>query len=216
MIRVFSRSEAGGHPENEDAFRTLSLSHDPEYHLCAIADGQGGQSGGAAAAQLACDTCLAAVIRNSFEQLLFPGTWLKALAEADKTVAANPAAGFTTLVAFCITNQYICGVSNGDSAVVLLDGGQKTILTARQPKNPPVGSGAAEGAVFGAKVGQEWKVLAITDGVWKYVGWDGVFQVASSAISDDLILSLRDRAKLRGSGGLQDDFTVVLLQDSSI
>jgi hypothetical protein len=150
-------------------------------------------------------------------QLLRPPTWTKILEATDKAVAANPDAGFTTLVAFCITKAYICGASSGDSAAVLLNKDEPgVILTARQHKNPPVGS---QGAIFvhlAANLSPPWVVLAMSDGVWKYAGWETVFKIASAKRGGEVIQSLRDCARLERSGKLQDDFTVVVFHDGSL
>jgi len=49
--------------------------------------------------------------------------------------------------------------------------------------------------------------------VWKYAGWDAIYQAMASG-ADDLVRPLRERAGLRGTGALQDDFTLVVLRDS--
>ena len=58
--------------------------------------------------------------------------------------------------------------------VLLVNDGGAAVLTADQRKNPPVGSGAAVFTEFTAELGHGWRVLGLTDGVWKYVGWDRV------------------------------------------
>src|SRR2546425_1186513 len=114
MIEVFTFSEPGGHAENEDAFEVRPLAPDGTAYLCALADGQGGRSGGAAA-----------------------------------------------LVS------------------------------------------------FGASLISPWAVLALSDGVWKYAGLDNVIQLAAEKRGPELIPAIRDRAGLKESGALQDDFTLV-------
>jgi serine/threonine protein phosphatase PrpC len=214
MIRCFHRSEPGGHAANEDAFEVRQHPDDPECVLCVIADGQGGQAGGAAAAQVACQTCLAAAVSYSVTELLHPATWARMFQAADRAVADHPAAGYTTLAGFCIANERLCGASNGDSAVLLLSADAPgDVLTSRQYKNPPVGSGAAACRPFSARLARPWLVLAMTDGVWKFVGWDEVTRIASENRSELMVDLLRERAGLRRGGGLQDDFTVVVLLD---
>jgi hypothetical protein len=88
------------------------------------------------------------------------------------------------------------------------------VLTNRQNKNPPVGSGAAYFVPFAARLVCPWVVLAMSDGVWKYVGWDNVFKAASEQDGPKIIETIRERARLPGSGNLQDDFTLVAFQCS--
>jgi hypothetical protein len=134
----------------------------------------------------------------------------------DKEVANQPEAGFTTIVAFCLQGEYLCGASSGDSALVVTGTRERgTILTGRQHKNPPVGSGEAFFVGFAAKLEKPWAILAMTDGVWKYAGWEAILNIASDENGDDIISSLRNRSRLPYSGRFQDDFTVVVLQETA-
>lgn len=212
MIEVFSRSGPGGHRQNEDAFAVQRLSHEPECYLFVVADGQGGQSGGAEAARLACETCVQTALAYSPSQLFLPSTWGTILQAADEAVCDSPLAGYTTLAAFCATETHLCGASSGDSAVILLNADQRAlILTDRQQKNPPVGSRAATFVPFAANLLPPWTVLAMSDGVWKYAGWENVRRIAGQKRGEELIDALRDSARMQGRGDLQDDFTVVVL-----
>src|SRR5436190_356823 len=112
MIEVFHHSEPGGHIQNEDCCCMAPLPGEPECHLCVIADGQGGQPGGAAAAQLACNNARDAILETSRPKLQVSSHWAKLLHQIDIDVAHDPQAGFTTLVAFCISTNWICGASS--------------------------------------------------------------------------------------------------------
>lgn len=214
MIRVFSYSESGGQAENEDAFDVRPHPQDRESYLCVIADGQGGRAGAAAAANAACRVCIDAALTYPAAGLLQPATWTKILEEVDRAVADDPDAGFTTVVAFCITQGTLCGASCGDSAAVLLGPNRPgDVLTARQYKNPPVGSRGASFVSFTAKLLSPWTVLAMSDGVWKYAGWENVLKIAAEARAEDIIPLTCNRARLPRSGNLQDDFTLVVLLD---
>jgi hypothetical protein len=127
-------------------------------------------------------------------------------------VAADPGAGFTTLVGLCVYRGRVVGASCGDSAALLVSGGKARELTAGQQKNPPVGSGTAVAVPFAAAVAEPWRVLAMSDGVWKYAGWDRVAEIAGRAPGPLVITELQAAARLRGSGRFQDDFTVVVLE----
>jgi hypothetical protein len=218
MIRVFSHTEVGGHAQNEDAIDVRPHPSDPHCLLCALADGQGGRAGGTRAAQLACRTCIEAASAQKLATLaLRLDAWETILRQADAAVASDPEAGLTTLIAFCIQKDAICGASNGDSAVYALSAsGPGVILTARQHKDPPIGYGAARPVGFAARLVRPWTVLALSDGVWKYAGWNKVSHAASHLIGNDLLASLRNQAGLPGSGRLQDDFTLLVLQNDPI
>ena len=199
MIRTHSYSCAGGHPTNEDVFVLRPFEGG---WLAVLADGQGGRSGGRHAAQLACD--VVASSQSSFH---------KRLNEADARVAADADAGFTTLVALHLTETHVEGASCGDSAAVAVCGdAAPKVLTSRQFKNPPVGSGEATFIPFEMELVLPWRVLLMSDGVWKYASWDRVWAFMSRLSGEELIEALRDAARLKTTGEFQDDFTVVLLE----
>jgi hypothetical protein len=215
MIQVFSHTEVGGHAHNEDAFDVQPHPSDPACLLYALADGQGGRAGGARAAQLACRVCIEAASAHQPAILAIrPDAWEAILRQADAAVANDPEAGFTTLIAFCIQKDAICGASNGDSGVYAVSAGEPGgILTARQHKDPPIGCGGAWPVGFIAHLKTPWTVLALSDGVWKYAGWDRIADAASRLSGEHLVDLLRKQAGLPSSGRLQDDFTVVAIQD---
>ena len=68
------------------------------------------------------------------------------------------------------------------------------------------------GVSFGANLGPPWTVLAMSDGVWKYVGWERVIETVRRERGAALLADLQRAARLPGSGRFQDDFTVVLLE----
>ena len=214
MIKVFSHTEPGGHARNEDAFAVQLHGHDSESFLCVVADGQGGRAGGEAAAQLACRALLTAAGGYSATDLLRPSRWSGILHTVDQAVFTDPSAGLTTVVAFYLTGDHVCGASCGDSAAVLLQATKPAeVLTARQVKNPPLGSGDASFVAFAAEMSSPWTVMAMSDGVWKYAGWDNVVKIATEMRGEEIIPSIRDCAKLQKSGELQDDFTIVVFQN---
>ncbi len=208
-------SEAGGHPVNEDAFLIREHPAEDGCWIGCIADGQGGRAGGARASRLACETVMRIAERTPVGMLASARGWGYLLPEADRAVAGDADAGFTTLVGFCIRRGRIVGASNGDSAVLLVNSTGNSILTERQPKNPPVGSGSAAFAEFTAELGESWRVLAMTDGVWKYVGWDRILKVLSKRTGRLTLEELRQLAALQRTGELQDDFTAVLIGEST-
>ncbi len=212
MVESFSFSEAGGHPDNEDAYRVQTHPQDTDCWLCFIADGQGGRAGGGPAAQLACQAALDAALSLSSKSLMRPMAWPALLQHADAAVEQDSIAGYTTLIALCICGRNIVGASCGDSAVLLVTGNTTVELTRGQLKNPPVGSGMAEPIPFAARVDIPWSLVAMTDGVWKYVGWERVREIAADRHGSAMIQALAEAAKLPRTGQFQDDFTVVLIE----
>lgn len=206
MLHLLTFSEAGGHPVNEDAFLADPLVGDEDRKFVCLADGQGGRAGGAKAARLACDT--AGLLFSIFKR-----PWANLLESADRAVAENKDAGLTTLIGFDVSVNHVRGASCGDSAVLVACGsGAVAELTQHQHKNPPVGSGEAVFVSFEMPLVTPWKVLAMTDGVWKYAGWDRVRGLASRLGGEELLAALRAAARLPRSGQFPDDFTVVLIE----
>jgi PPM family protein phosphatase len=215
MIRVTSFSEAGGHLLNEDAFLVAPHRSASDHWLCFLADGQGGSSGGAEAARIACSTAAEAALRRSPEALAEPLSWGPVLQEADQAVDRDRDAGFTTLLGFCITSGRLVGASCGDSTICALSGSEPARnVTAAQLKNPPVGSGAAMFVSFAVPLLRPWSVLAMSDGVWKYVGWERLVQATTELRGEALVEALQKFARLPRSGRFPDDFTLVLFEDS--
>ncbi|HTU93180.1 MAG TPA: protein phosphatase 2C domain-containing protein [Gemmataceae bacterium] len=213
MIAYLTHTEPGGHDENQDYVDMRSLSGHSPYYVCAVADGQGGQAGAARAVAIACQSCLDKVSSFRTDKLLSPSTWSVILRDADRAVADAAEAGYTTLIAFCLTETLLCGASSGDSAVAVLNAREPPrILTKHQMKNPPVGSRGAIFVPFSIRLIHPWTLLAMTDGVWKYAGWDNIFAAASEGDGEAIIHKLRAKAALPRTGGLQDDFTLVVFQ----
>ena len=215
-MRVHTFTEAGGHPHNEDAFRVEPHPLAPDVLLVALADGQGGRAGGARAARLAVDTAIELAGQQKASSLGW-FAWQDLLRRVDAAVAADPVAGFTTLVAFTIFDG-ICaeGASCGDSALLLVDSEGPEVWTAHQQKNPPVGSGDAPFTPLAGSLVAPWQLVALTDGVWKYAGWPAVTRLAGERRGDALIEALQARARLPGSGTFPDDFTVVVISRDPI
>lgn len=214
MVTTVAFSETGEHQRNEDFALVQPHPLDPSAWLCFVADGQGGQRGGGRAAQVACETALTTAARFTASQLENVRCWVGLLRTVDEAVRTDSDAGFTTFVGLCVVQDRVIGISNGDSAALVVSGANATELTAGQPKNPPVGSGMAAGATFAAKLIRPWRLLVMTDGVWKYAGWQKVVDAARMTNSSDAMTELQGAARLVGSGRFQDDFTVVLLESS--
>jgi hypothetical protein len=211
VIRTHTFSEAGGHATNEDAFALRELPDGIGGWIVCLADGQGGQARAAEAAQLACRTAAETAIRrgSGFDA----DVWKQILTTADRAVAFDDNAGFATLLGFSIRWNHVVGASCGDSAVLAVCSSREmTELTRLQFKNPPVGSGEAVFIPFEAQLVRPWKVLAMTDGVWKYAGWHRIHELAAKLAGEELLAALQSAARMPGNGQFQDDFTVVLIE----
>lgn len=216
MYGIFTFTESGGHATNEDAFAIESHDEDSSCCVCALADGQGGRAGGRDASQIACRVTIESALSYSPKELARPTSWPNILRAADDAVHDSPDAGFTTLVAACVMGSSVCGASSGDSAAIVLNVRKDhQQLTANQIKNPPVGSGVAKFVPFASRLVAPWLVLLMSDGVWKYAGWNAILSVIMQHDGQAMIDSLQNSARLPASGEFQDDFTVVAVRDAA-
>jgi len=210
-LHYLVHSEPGDGHANEDLVTVRPHPGNADVLLCCLADGQGGQSGGASAARVAVEESLRAASSFPADELREEALWHAIVGAADEAVCEDAAAGYCSLVSLCISAEGIWGASCGDSGALLLSGGRDILLTDAQRKNPPVGSSAARPTAFSARLAPGWRLLVVSDGVWKYVGWESIAQIAARGHGPDLIAALR-RAALESNGGrLQDDFSVALL-----
>jgi len=76
-----------------------------------------------------------------------------------------------------------------------------------------VGSGDARIVSLSATLAAPWSVLAMSDGVWKYVGWERIVQAAGECRGERLVETLKGLARLPRSGQFQDDFTLVVFEE---
>src|SRR5688500_16429558 len=88
-MRYLLHSEAPPNHPNEDAVDVRAHPNDPAILLCALADGQGGQRGGAMAAQLAVEAALTAAAALPVKRLGGRTTWPDVMRQADAAVAAD-------------------------------------------------------------------------------------------------------------------------------
>lgn len=216
MARAWTYSEiGGGHREDEDAFAVRAHPADERLLLAALADGVGGQSGGGRAARLACQLALDAAAALPPAGSSGSRLWPEILSAVDRALRDDHEAGHTTLVGFSVADRTVRGASCGDSALWCFGGeSAERELTYRQRKDPPVGSGEATFARFARPLVAPWLLLAVSDGVWKYVGLGRLRELASGSRGEALLAALQTAARLPGSGTFQDDFTLIAIQDS--
>lgn len=210
-IYCLVHSEAGEGHANEDVVLVWPHPGDAGVLLCSLADGQGGQAGGAAAARVAAEESLRAASSFPAKELREAAPWYAVVGAADEAVCEDDAAGYCTLVSLGVSDREVWGASCGDSGALLLSGGQDFLLTEDQRKNPPVGSSAAHPVAFSARLHPGWTLLVLSDGVWKFVGWDNIVGIAAQNQGRALVAALRQAALDANGGRLPDDFSVAML-----
>jgi PPM family protein phosphatase len=198
-----------GH-QNEDVVVVRRLR---EGWLGAVADGQGGRSGGAKAAKLACEAIVNRGCDLEPDALVQSNTWWDLFRAVDRSVVDDSEAGFTTLVGFLILDGYVYGASCGDGAAYLCNANSQLIeLTVHQQKNPQIGSGLTSCTFFRSPLVKPWRFLAMTDGVWKYAGREKLAELLTSATGQDLGAKLQAAGRLPGSGKFPDDYSFALIE----
>jgi serine/threonine protein phosphatase PrpC len=215
MPSMLTFSEPGGHPENQDVVLVRAHPARPDFLIALVADGQGGQSGGKRAAELACETVWQTASGWTTDRLAAPLAWAYLLRKADLAVEQDATAGFTTLVVAGVTPTRIVGASCGDSAAYAFTPDEATDLTTRQPKNPPVGSGVAVGQVFDAPLQAPWRVLLMTDGVWKFAGPQLLRSTTRQTPAAELLTTLQAAARPNGRTDYFDDFTLSVIDSDA-
>lgn len=212
MLHIASDSRPG-YGDNQDALVMLRHPNEPELLLVAIADGQGGQPGGKTAAQLACQLIVKAASECRPMHLLWKRKWKQLLQQTDQQLRVNASAGFTTLVAFALMPNKLCGAANGDSALMLITPRAVNVLTKGQAKNPPMGSGKAPAYAFSHPLPNPWTVLAMTDGVWKYAGWEQIQNSALNISNPEIMIESIRKNATHLFDELHDDFTLLVLRE---
>lgn len=215
-MNLLTLSEAGGHPRNEDSLDVRVHPTEASWTIVFLADGLGGRAGGRAAAELACSLGSRWACELDVNELADPEGWVEILRRVDEAVESDSEAGFTTLVGLGISDSDVVGASVGDSAALLASEDRVVELTRSQRKDPPLGSGEAEPIGFAQPFAEPWRILAMTDGVWKYSGWANVIAAAKGETAVQSIDQLQQRARLPGTGRFPDDFTIVLAESNGV
>lgn len=186
--------------ENEDAFLVAELG---KQLLVVLADGQGGRPGGALAARTAIQA-----VQDTYCASAGGLSWVALGAEVDRAVSGFKGAGFTTLLAFMIAGGRLCGISNGDSVLMVRNSPEGAkYLNENQPKNPPVGSGAAEFCEMNFSLDRESWLVCATDGMWRPSSIPSLSTWTAHRTSA-AELKLRYEA---GSKGFADDATAIVI-----
>ena len=210
-MRVITHTEPGGKAVNEDFILARRHPQDESVMICCIADGQGGRSNGAIAAKTACEAFFESA-RAVPTTKLFDGQTISSLLQyVDGRVSTT--GGFTTLAVLVLDRNMASGASSGDSKVYARDSaGQITEVSSMQRKNPPVGSGAAIFEQFVAHAVGGSRVLMVTDGVWKYAGYDSIQRAMAAPELNSVPELLRRDTLARGGSLLPDDFSLIAIQ----
>jgi serine/threonine protein phosphatase PrpC len=172
--------------------------------IVVVADGTGGISGGARAAEL-----LVSGVRRAAPTSFLPtdaAAWTGLLERLDDEIAGDPEAGETTGVVLAVASGFVVGASCGDSRAYLSTAAGMRELTGHQSRKPRLGTGHAKAQPFSADA---HGVLVVgTDGLFDYTKLDDISRTILTAPeggADALV-----RLVLEQYRTLPDDIAVVV------
>ncbi len=169
-------------------------------HLLVLADGAGGTSGGAEAAEAVIDSA----------RRLDPKTkpdWKDVLRRIDDQLAER-SLGETTAVLAYVHDVQVSGSSVGDSEAWSFHDGVSADLTSLQRRKPLLGSGRATPVGFGpVPIGK--RLVVASDGLFKYAALGLIARLALLP-PREAVAALLSAVRLP-SGSLQDDVSVIVV-----
>jgi serine/threonine protein phosphatase PrpC len=186
--------------EGQDRVEVMRLG---DVTVMVVADGSGGMSGGAQAAEHALREIMKAARRRTLSDQT---SWTSMLADADSEVARRT--GQCAVVAVALVADRIVGASVGDCGAWLVTVNGIDDLTDTQVRKPLLGSGEAVPVAFEAVLRDSTLLLA-TDGLLKYGRRDRIAVLARGADLQVAVQLLAELPRLR-SGALPDDVGVIL------
>lgn len=175
--------------------------------MALLADGAGGVSGGAAAAQLF-------VEYFSTDLQITPENLCSHFSRVDALLQGDQNAGETTGIVVVADRTQLFGASVGDSeAWFFTTDGEFLDLTSGQVRKPLLGSGSATAIPFSMEA-KSGILLLCSDGLHKYADFVKIRARLKEQNFHSLPTDLADLARMP-SGGLQDDLSIVavLIED---
>jgi hypothetical protein len=185
----------------------IALFEIGDMSIFVVADGAGGLSGGAVAADLLIDVVRRVVSAPVFAPLRAE-SWVELLGRADVAFDQDLRAGETTAVVVAVSEHGLVGASAGDSGAWVVHPEGVDDLTAAQHKKLRLGTGRARPVSY-ERPSFEGTLLVTTDGLLNYASPSRIAAIARQADLGRAVRELVDLVRLP-SGELQDDVGVVL------
>ncbi len=189
-----------GNPELQDRVEILRFG---DKSVIILADGVGGRSGGAEAAEFVIRVARIVAIKLSSSD-----DCLSFLRELDQEIFRSDVCGETTGVIVVVSSREIFGANVGDSAAWLFTPDGKMELS--YIRKPYLGTGVAVPHQFARKSGPGTIVVA-SDGLWKYTSLELIEQKVRTTNPDRLATELGALVRLR-SGTFPDDIGIATCQ----
>ena len=172
-----------------------------------VADGAGGMSGGAEAAQF-----LVEGVKKKIGSTSMNTDGLNELLTLlDREMVAIGAFGETTGVVVVLSDRGIFGASVGDSGAFIFSKTGLENLTANQIRKPFLGSGRAIPIPFTRDL-LNGTLLVATDGLLKYTGLEKIAATILAADFDSAANKLVELVRYQ-SGALPDDISILLARE---
>lgn len=174
--------------------------------LLVLADGAGGQRGGAEAAERVVESAGAHFHRPG--ERVDPTLWGAWMRQLDLRLADESGVGESTAIVCVIEDgRFVGGCSVGDSEALLVTAGSVVDLTRDQRRKPLLGSGKVAPQPFFVR--REGGTLLLgSDGLFKYAPRDKIVACIRSAPFAELLDQLVDLVRLP-SGARSDDVGLV-------
>lgn len=185
-----------GNPELQDRVEILRFGN---RTLVIVADGSGGRSGAAEAAEF-----FARSVREVAARLNTVQDCFRLVCELDQKIARASDCGETTGVIAVVSSGEVFGANVGDSAAWLFTQGGKEELT--RVRKPYLGTGVAAPHQFTSK-GNPGTLVVATDGLWKYTSLESIEQKVGTGNPESLSKELAELVRLR-SGAFPDDIAI--------
>lgn len=189
-----------GNPECQDRAEIIPCG---ECTVLVLADGAGGISGGAEAAQTFVE-----IVRRAADQLRSPNGCILLLQRIDHELESLKDCGETTGVVVVVNAYNIFGASAGDSAAWVFSSDRAEELTRNQHRKPLLGSGQAPSPSGFSLPMKNGALVIASDGLWKYASMEAIRSRVTTRDSENLALRLAQLARLP-SGTFQDDVAVI-------
>ncbi len=203
MLKAIKKLQAGGRELQDRA----DFFYNENGLIAVLADGAGGMSGAAEAAEFVVNHVRKAAAANT----LNVDGLRDFLISVDQQMAADKTSGETTCVIVALSNGRIVGTSAGDSGALMISDSDIDDLTSHQCRKPFVGSGCALPVPF-ERPHLQGTLLIASDGLLKYTSRE---QIAKAARITDIELAAEKLLELvrYPSGAWPDDISVILVRD---
>jgi PPM family protein phosphatase len=164
-----------GNPEMQDRAEIFAFD---DRIVIAVADGAGGTSGGAQAAETFIYN-----VKEACAHVATPDHCRQLLLQIDSLLAGGRGGGETTGIIAVVTSETLFGALVGDSDARLYCDDEIKYVSGSRPTKPLLGSGSAFVSEFATAM--RGMLVVATDGLWKY---------ARSGDIADKVLSVPPRA----------------------